>query len=367
MKNLFFLFIFCFVFGCKSHKIDQQASIELRFLDDYVIPAEATFENTKIGGLSGIDYTGKDYLVVSDQKANPRFYRIKIQLQNKKIDTVTFEKVVQLDTETTAFLKDNYLDLESIRYHPKTKNVILSNEGSISKGKNPSVFSTSPEGKFISSYSIPPYFEAKSTAEPQNNGLFEGLSISSDLQGIWVGTELPLKVDGPKPMLIPTTSPIRITYFNTNSKKPEKQFVYLLDSIAKVPLLPFYVNGLSDMLTIAPDKFLIIERGFSSGLGQHGNTIRIYLTDISKATNTLNKTALKKKMKTIIPAEKTLAFDFKSVEKQLTNGIIDNIEGITFGPNLPNGNKTLLLIADNNFNSLGPQLNQIILMEILVK
>jgi hypothetical protein len=28
---------------------------------------------------------------------------------------------------------------------------------------------------------------------------------------------------------------------------------------------------------------------------------------------------------------------------------VDNVEGITFGPKMPNGNKTLLLVADNNF------------------
>ena len=28
---------------------------------------------------------------------------------------------------------------------------------------------------------------------------------------------------------------------------------------------------------------------------------------------------------------------------------VDNVEGITFGPTLPNGHRTLLLVADNNF------------------
>ena len=40
---------------------------------------------------------------------------------------------------------------------------------------------------------------------------------------------------------------------------------------------------------------------------------------------------------------------------------------ITFGPDLPNGNKSLILISDNNFNSMGPQVNQVILMEFQLK
>ena len=64
-------------------------------------------------------------------------------------------------------------------------------------------------------------------------------------------------------------------------------------------------------------------------------------------------------------ATKILLLDFENLRDRLTNNSIDNIEGISFGPILSNGNKSLLLIADNNFNKLGKQLNQFILMEII--
>ena len=41
---------------------------------------------------------------------------------------------------------------------------------------------------------------------------------------------------------------------------------------------------------------------------------------------------------------------------------VDNIEGVTFGPLLPNGKKTLLLVADNNFNPI--EQSQVFLFEI---
>ena len=41
----------------------------------------------------------------------------------------------------------------------------------------------------------------------------------------------------------------------------------------------------------------------------------------------------------------------------------DNIEGVTFGPLLPNGHKTLLFIADNNFSNL--QKTQLLLFEVI--
>jgi len=62
-----------------------------------------------------------------------------------------------------------------------------------------------------------------------------------------------------------------------------------------------------------------------------------------------------------------LVFNFNDVKQQLTEGIIDNIEGITFGPKLANGNQSLLLVSDNNFQAFGQQLNQFILMEISTK
>ena len=42
---------------------------------------------------------------------------------------------------------------------------------------------------------------------------------------------------------------------------------------------------------------------------------------------------------------------------------IDNIEGVTFGPTLPNGHQTLLFVADNNFNPL--EQSQLLLFEVI--
>ncbi len=42
---------------------------------------------------------------------------------------------------------------------------------------------------------------------------------------------------------------------------------------------------------------------------------------------------------------------------------IDNIEGATFGPRLANGHRTLLLVADNNFETF--QKTQFFLFEVI--
>jgi hypothetical protein len=47
------------------------------------------------------------------------------------------------------------------------------------------------------------------------------------------------------------------------------------------------------------------------------------------------------------------------------DGIIDAIEGISFGPVLENGNQSLLFVSDDHFQIYGKQLNRFILFEIV--
>ena len=47
---------------------------------------------------------------------------------------------------------------------------------------------------------------------------------------------------------------------------------------------------------------------------------------------------------TVRPAKKTLLLDLRTL------GIpLDNVEGMTIGPNLPDGRRSLVLVSDNNF------------------
>ncbi|MGB0881064.1 MAG: esterase-like activity of phytase family protein, partial [Polaribacter sp.] len=97
-----------------------------------------------------------------------------------------------------------------------------------------------------------------------------------------------------------------------------------------------------------------------------GNSIKIFNASINKKTSTILDVHSLKKID-FVPLKKRLLFDFSRIKNQLTQGIIDNIEGITFGPKLSNGNQSLLLVSDDNFQIYGPQLNQFLLMEIITK
>ena len=365
MKNIILsAFLILSLVSCKSTKIGETRNLQLRYLDNYTIENDLEVKGTLVGGLSGIDYQAGTYYVVSDQASNPRFYKADIRLDGEQIDTVLISEVIELEISSKG-LQNQHLDMEGILFDPASENIILASEGSINNSLNPMVFTLSQSGKFIDSFAIPSNFLAESEKKPRNNGTFEGLAHSYDEKGIWVAMELPLKTDGPKPKLFNTKSPVRITYYNKETKKAEKQFPYLLDRIAKIPWMYFAVNGVTDLLEYAPDRFLVVERGFASGHGSNGNTVRIYDVDARLGTNTLNRNNLN--VTFYNPVKKELVFDLKWIKKHLNEEIIDNIEGITFGPELPNGNRSIILISDNNFNTLGPQLNQIILMEFKSK
>ncbi len=357
IRKITLLLVSISIFGCRSSQINQHNNLKVTFLSEYILPANIVVDKTQVGGLSGIDFYNGKYYLVCDDSGNPRFYEATIDIENNKISNVDIEKVIKIQNDP------DYLDLESIRFNKELSQIELTSEGSIKNKKDPSFFSVNLEGELQERFKIPDAFKASSPEKPRDNATLEGLSNSIDDKGYWIAMELPLEIDGPEPQLTNTKSPVRITLIGSNTKKAIKQFGYFLDPVAKRSDGNFSINGLSDLIEYDANIFLIIERSYSSGLGNQGNTIKLFKVDATNATNTLKINSLKNR--DFVPAKKELLFNFEDVRNQLTNNIIDNIEGITFGPLLPNGSKSLILISDNNFNTLGPQLNQFILLEVV--
>ena len=357
-KNIFYVFVFLVLTGCKTEKIT------LKFLNEFVIKDSLKFENAIVGGISGIDFYNNKYYMVVDDARNPRVLVGDILIKQDSIKSITFKNTILIKDTTSCFYANNVLDLESILVYNNQFNIV--SEGSIRRGKNPSIFTTDMSGLFQNEIVIPNYFEANSKAKPKHNAAFESSSKSFNNKGFWVAMEAPLEADGEEPTFNETQSPIRITYFDNETKKAVKQFAYQLEKIDKPAKGKVNLNGVTAILEYDKDSFFIVERIYQSGYGSYGNTIRIFKATIDdKTTNTLSFQSLKKEK--YIPLKKELLFDFNSVGKQLTDNVIDNIEGITLGPKLSNGNQSLILVSDDNFQVYGKQLNQFLLLEIVDK
>ena len=353
--SLFLLALF--VVSCGSTKLKTSKDLKINFLSEYIVPDNLILDNTLVGGLSGIDYYNGRYYLVCDDSNNPRVYEAKIVIDENKISNIIFEKVILIDNSS------NFLDLESIRYDSDLNQILLTSEGHVLNQKDPLFFSVYPNGQIQNTFQIPDAFKSNSIQKPRHNATLEGLCIASDKKGYWLGMELPLEVDGPEPQFTPTKSPIRITYISSITKSAEKQFAYFLEPLAKKAMGNFSVNGLTDLVQYNANTFLILERSYSSGLGNQGNTIKLFKANVSDVTNTINMNILKDSE--FIPAKKKLLVNFENLRDRLTDKSIDNIEGITFGPKLLNGHQSLILVSDNNFNILGKQFNQFILLELI--
>lgn len=354
VTKLFFILSCCLFVGCKLVQPEKTSNIQLRFLDEFVLPNDLMVDSTIVGGLSGIDFHNGQYYLVCDDSRNPRFYKANIKISNYSFDTIEVNSVV------TLVKSDAFLDLESIIVDSVSNEVLLVSEGNINKGFDPMFLIVNQQGEFIKEFEIPNNFRAAGDQKPRNNGVFEGLAKSFNQDGYWVATELPLTKDGPTPKFTTTTSPVRFTYFNKEGIA-SVQFAYLLNSIGKNPFKGFGVNGVTDVLAYAPTKLLVIERSYSSGYGNLGNVIKLYSVDYKDAANTISLHKLDSS--NYVPIQKELLFDFASIQEKLKYKSIDNIEGLCFGPVLPNGNRSIILVADNNFNT--DQINQFILMEII--
>lgn len=376
MRPLFVISCIFSLFSCSTTRKTSETKISsLRFLGEYDIPYALSYNNTTVGGLSGIDYDKKldCYYLVSDDRSsiNPaRFYTANISVGQKGIDTAYFTDVrfmlqpnghVYPNNKQDPF---NTPDPEAMRYNTKEAQLVWSSEGErIVRQKDtvlsdPAVRIIGMEGNYIDSFTIPSNLHMQAIEKgPRQNSVFEGISFADEYKTLFVSVEEPLYEDGPRADIVDNDAYIRIIKFDVASRKPIAQYAYKLSKIAYPPdpLTAYKINGIPDILYLSDNKMLVIERSFSTG--RLACTVKVFLTDLSGATDISNIPSLAA-AKNFKPAGKKLLLNMDEL------GIyIDNIEGMTFGPVLPNGHKTMLFVADNNFNPL--EKSQLLLFEIM--
>ncbi|MDH7446713.1 esterase-like activity of phytase family protein [Aquimarina sp. 2201CG14-23] len=376
-KITYFILVIILCTNCSSSSNtsdDTQPPVEpvntisnLEYIDEFIIPVQ-NIDGVPIGGFSGIDYKNGNWYIISDGSDPIRYYTADISYNQDQFTNVSIHTMIEIKDALGNSFSENQVDPEAIRFDTSTGNLIYTSEGAIANGINPALLEITTDGNQLQSFTLPNHLAANTVDDlsgPRHNGALEALSISFDTNAYWIGMELPLIEDGPEPTITETESPVRVTRIDKSTKQAERQFAYELDPVDRAPALgtTFTINGLVEILEYDENKFLAIERSFSSGYLDGGNTVKIYKVDATNATNTLTTTVLS--AGTYTKATKTLLFEFEDIRNQLTNGIVDNIEGITFGPTLIDGSKSLVVVSDNNFNAFLPQLNQLIVFRVV--
>ncbi len=118
-----------------------------------------------------------------------------------------------------------------------------------------------------------------------------------------------------------------------------------------MPSDQFRVNGLVELLPLDNlGTMLALERSFSVGAPGLGNTIWLYEIQTQNATDVSGNFSLYPNGLNQLP------LNFTPVTKRLILNVEadlgiepDNLEGMAFGPALPDGRLPLILVSDNNF------------------
>ena len=369
--SLFIIFTLLPLSACRlpqrvtaEERMFRDFSLEL--IDQYVIPKDK-FQDTVVGGLSAIAYSQEQglFYVLSDDrgKRSPsRFYTFKLEVKSNEgemaIASFKPQNVTILFDEDGKKYKKGRIDPEGLAISPRNT-VYISSEGDPSKDVEPFIAEYElGTGKKLSDLRIPQrYLTEDSSQGIQENSAFESLTINrtglpQDPFRVFTATEDALLQD--ESLEGEDRARIRFLHYMVNPVGDPiivAEHLYLLDS-APIEVVS---NGLTELLALKTEGyFLSLERTY----GFTGAGAKIFQVIVGNATDTSNIESLRGNIEQIQPVRKKLLFDLQDL------GIyLDNFEGMTEGPRLPDGSRSLVLIADDNFND--EQINQLLLFRLI--
>ena len=374
LSSLFLVYLLLSLSGCNP---PQRVSAEermfrnfsLEFLDRYEISKDE-FQDTVIGGLSAIAYNRERdrFYVLSDDRSKrspARFYTFDLDVEQQEQGI----KIKSFQPEEVIFIKDergeNYpvgkIDPEGLAISPRNS-VFISSEGNTTENIKPFVGEFELEtGKKILDIRLPQRFltneDSDLTQGVQENLAFESLTINrvglpEDPFRLFTATESSLIQD--ESLDSQERSRIRFLHYSINSVGNPilvAEHVYLLDP-APIEVIS---NGLTELFALQTEGyFLSLERTF----GFDGAGAKIFQVVVGDATDTSKIESLKGDLGQVRTLKKQLLLNLQDL-----NIYLDNLEGMTIGPRLPDGSKSLLLISDDNFNP--EQVSQLLLFRLI--
>jgi hypothetical protein len=189
-----------------------------------------------------------------------------------------------------------------------------------------------------------------------NLGL-ESLTLTPDGRLV-SGLEQPLAQDGPVTSRA-RGGVVRLVEFVPEARgwAPGREWAYALDP---TPTMDGYAqpcedgeNGLSELLALTDTTFLAVERACLRGAAGAPayNPVRVFEVSTAQADDVSAVESLSVRRPHL--AEKRLLVDLATWRAQLppTLATLSNIEGMAFGPAGPAGERTVMLVSDDNFRA----------------
>jgi hypothetical protein len=335
---------------------------------------EGGFENgirqNQFGGISGIDYDTKHdcYWAISDRGPNDgavdwicRAHKLELKLgPDRQAATAKLLKTVILqDPQGRTFSGSSaafqYVSAIAGRFDPEGIRVFR-NTLFISDEYGPYLKQFSLDGTQQAELRVPDSYkiethhrdEAEEKAANQSGRLpnrgMEGLACSTDgrLFGLM---QSPLIQDSQR---LDNGSVVglncRLVAYDS-TPAPSAEFVYRLDD---------QKNKLNEILSIDDNRFLVIER--DSEVGAASAFKRIMLADLGQATDVSNLSSLPLELnESLRPVQKSTFIDLLDPAFGLVGeSFPEKVEGLSWGPTMPDGRKTLVVAVDNDFEPTIP-------------
>ncbi|MER0430008.1 esterase-like activity of phytase family protein [Streptomyces microflavus] len=331
-----------------------------RLLGERTIPNKFTFRGTTVGGLSGIDRdpcTG-EYVAISDDRSvlqSARFYTARIAVDATGVHSVDFTGTHPLLQPGGAVYPALHagdgkaVDPEEVRVDPQSCDYWWAQEGERPKSSDglviqPSIQFAGRSGAYRGQLTLPPNYEILAGDRGlRRNKAVEAITFGARGSMLTSAVEGPLLQDGPEPTL-QHVAPVRVTQ-QSRDGAVLGQFAYPLEKIFTAPDGSSTYppdTGVPAILSYPGDssRYLVLERTWVSGAGFK---IRLFDATTRGATDVQHIDSLKGRK--IVPMRKKLVADLADFD---LSGVY-NTEGMTWGPTLPDGERSLVLISDDNF------------------
>ncbi|MBP2475551.1 3-phytase [Crossiella equi] len=349
------------VLGLTTPVIAETAGQRVRLVSEQVI-GKITFQGTTVGGLSSIDYDRRtgEYVLICDDRSErqpARFYTMRRGANGFELTGT--HPLLRKDGSTYPSFSLDTPDPEELRIDPRTGQYWWTSEGDRLPPLtiDPSLRRAQRDGSYAGSVPVPANVRM-SLAErgPRRNEALESLAFAAGGSLVVTVVEGPLIQDGVSPT--PQVGGLSRMSVQTRSGHLLSQYAYPVDKVfaEPVPAGSFANNGVVAILPVEEQdatRYLVMERSFVTGVG---NSVRIYEINTSGATDVKDVDSLAGRK--VRPVHKKLLADLGG----LGLSTVDNVEGLTWGPRLPSGERSLVLVSDDNFSAT--QVSQLITLAV---
>ncbi len=329
-----------------------------------VLPTGFEVDGTEVGGLSAITYDRRRdcFYALSDDRSErspARFYTLRLELDTAAghLSPAGFDLVAQTPLQDLAGqpFATGSIDPEGIALSA-TGSLFVSSEGDTPKWIDPFVRELALDGTPLRALPVPADYLPRQAGDRgiRRNLGFEPLTVTPDGTLLITGTENALLQDG-EPATLEAGSPSRLLVFEITTGRPLAEYIYRTDPVARPPAEAgaFHTNGLVELLALDNRTLLALERSYSAGAG---NSIRLFRLSLDGADR-LDTSNAGTDIASLRAVSKTLLLDLSELGL-----VLDNIEGMTFGPDLDDGRRSLILVSDNNFSA--EQMTQLIALGV---